>query len=160
MGLEFLGATGLGAVGVFGAGAIGFAAGTAILGGCFSVTCSFFTAVGAGVGAAVGIALGAWGTGQLNDGNGGFGWVVLGELAGTSAGVGLLIANQLQSPAVVLLASVFPILGAATAYELSSDDSRRATERRRAHRSSARIAPSLAPVAIGQGASAGVIALF
>ncbi len=86
--------------------------------------------------------------GKLMDGNGGYGWTLLGTAAGTAAGflgaLALLAVGQFGDVSYVPL-MIGPTLGAIIAYELSSDTSRSAVEaaERAVH---ATITPTVAPM--------------
>ena len=115
-------------------------------------------AYGGAVGAALGVPIGVYLVGNNFNGNGGFGWTVLGSLAGGAVTFGLVaIADQAEiSAAVPLVAGiVLPVAGAVLGYELSSDADSRGPPRRPAQPT---VMPTVTTVA--HGAALGLVGTF
>jgi hypothetical protein len=75
--------------------------------------------------------LSVWLTGKLMDGNGGYGWTLLGTGIGTAAGaLGALgmVASGVIGDATFVPLMIGPVLGSILLYELSSDASQSAVE--------------------------------
>jgi len=107
------------------------------LGGCSDV------GIGVAVTAALlGLPTGVWLAGNAVDGNGGWGWTLIGSLAGWVFAGGILAAGAGSDSAIpAVIAGMFPVAGAVVGYELSSDPSAEAAERR-----AARFTASFAPM--------------
>lgn len=127
----------LGAAGMFGGGLAGFAIGAAA---CDSSAtdaewfpCLGPMAIGGAIGAVAGTPLAIWLGGTALDGNGGFGWTLLGSSAGFLAWAAVAAAAEGDMGAWLGLA--LPLVGGVLGFELTSDSSARAANaaRERTH---------------------------
>lgn len=83
--------------------------------------------VGLGIGAILGVGSSVYLAGYLMNGDGAYGWTILGSTVGTGLGAGLLAINSTNT--TLVFAALLPVAGAVTGYELSSHYRRRSRER-------------------------------
>jgi hypothetical protein len=128
--LEGVAGLGLGALFVLGGALAGFGVAAAVDPGDSSALATSVGALGT-LGGVFGVPLGATLVGNARGGNGGFGWSLLGTLAGASVGslvaVGLRSGESSTAGTDALSAVVFMLLTAAggtVGYELSNDQNR------------------------------------
>jgi hypothetical protein len=136
--LEAVMGTGLGAVPIVAGAYIGLSIDVARASGGGEAGTGFY--IGTAIGASLGVGSAVYLAGWLMNGDGAYGWAVLGSTAGTALGAGLLAAKS--NNATLVFAAALPIAGAITGYELSS-------HRRRARSAAATLAPAIGRNTIG-----------
>jgi hypothetical protein len=123
-----------------------FELGCAFSGGRISVSCY---AVGYSLAAVSALSLtplSVWLTGKLTDGNGSYGWTLLGTAIGMAAGAAgalAVFASNAPGDTALIPLMIGPLLGSVFLYELSSDASREAVaEAEQSVRFGASVAPT------------------
>lgn len=99
--------------------------------------------IGLVLGAALGSAPGVWLGGYAMGGDGSFGWTLLGSSLGTTLSFALLMIKA--NVGTIILAALFPVIGATLGYELSSPVQRAP----RPKKSSVAIVPTFSPTSVG-----------
>ena len=102
--------------------------------------------LGTSFGVALGVAPGVWLGGRAMNGDGSFGWTLLGSAVGTGISAAMLAANS--QPGMLFLGATIPVSLSILAFELSSHTKKAAADSARKP-PAAKVIPSLGPRFVG-----------